>query len=164
MTAKFKVFAGRLRCEAKPGSKKIDKSCLDEFWTAIGCGDRRGVYVFGYRAAHGWKPLYVGRTKKQNFRTRITQHLKYSSHFDRMLRNVKSGTPFLFLVARVGKGKSSNSAIDELEIEFINYAFSRNKDLHNDRGIKKPKYVVRGFGGPGKPPKEVSNLKTIIGY
>jgi hypothetical protein len=122
------------------------------------------VYVFGYRSSHGWKPLYVGRTKKQNFRTRINQHIKYSGSFDGMLRRVKKGTPILFLVARVGKGKSSNSAIDELEIEFINYAFSRNANLHNDRGIKKPKYAVHGFGGRGKPSKEVTNLKNMIGY
>ncbi len=84
--------------------------------------------------------------------------------FDKMLRQVKKGTPVLFLIARVGKGKTSNSAIDELEIEFINSAFSRNKKLYNDRGIKKPKYVVHGFGGRGKPPKDVSDLKMIIGY
>lgn len=102
--------------------------------------------------------------KETEFRTRINQHIKYNGTFDGMLRKVKKGTPVLFLIARVGKGKNSNSAIDELEIEFINYAFSRNKNLHNDRGIKKPKYVVHGFGGRGKPAKEVSNLKTMIGY
>lgn len=97
-------------------------------------------------------------------RQRITQHMKYSASFDGMLRHVKKGTPVLFLVARVGKGKSSNSAIDELEIEFINYAFSRNKSLHNDRGIKKPKYVIDGFGGRVKPAKDVTELKKMIGY
>lgn len=164
MTATFRVFAGELRCEATPGRKTIDKTCLDEFWGKVGCGHRRGVYVFGYRASHGWRPLYVGRTKKQDFRTRINQHIKYNGTFDGMLKKVKKGTPVLFLIARVGKGKSSNSAIDELEIEFINYAFSRNKRLHNDRGIKKPKYAVHGFGGRGKPSKNVSDLRTMIGY
>jgi hypothetical protein len=77
MTATFKVLAGELRCETAPGRKKIDKSCLDDFWNEIGGGNKRGVYVFGYRSSRGWKPLYVGRTKKQNFRTRINQHIKY---------------------------------------------------------------------------------------
>ncbi len=82
MTATFKVFAGEFRRERTAGRKKIDKKCLDEFWKKIGCGHRKGVYVFGYRASHGSKPLYVGRTKKQNFRTRMNQHIKYNGTFD----------------------------------------------------------------------------------
>jgi hypothetical protein len=130
-------------------------------------GDRKGVYVFGIRAAKGSKPLYVGQAKKQTFKKRIDQHIKYSGDFNGMLKGIKRGTPILFLIGRVGKGrqgKSNNSAIDELEIELINRAFDRNPNLHNDRRIRRPKYTVLGFGGKGKPPKEATNLKKLIGY
>jgi hypothetical protein len=120
--------------------------------------------VFGIRAGKGSKPLYVGQVKKQTFKKRVEQHIKYAGDFNSMLKGIKKGTPILFLIGRVGKGKSSNSAIDELDIELINYAFARNPNLHNDRGIKRPKYIVAGFGGKGKPPNEATNLKKMVGY
>jgi hypothetical protein len=164
MTATFRVTFGEFKCVNGGSRKTIDTNCLAEFWNKIGAGNRRGVYVFGVRAAKGWKPLYVGQAKKQTFKARIGQHVKTDGDFNRMLKRVKKGTPVLFLIGRTGKGRKSNSAIDELEIEFINYAFARNKNLHNDRGIKKPKYVIEGFGSRGKPAMPVANLKTIIGY
>jgi len=163
MTAKFRVTSGELPTVKKWGGKRIDASYLKSFWSSIGCGNRYGVYVFGYRASKGLKPLYVGQTKKQNFRKRIEQHVKLNN-FDSMLKGVKKGTPMLFLLARVGKGKNSTSAVDQLELELINLAFRRNKNLHNDKGIKKPRYLVEGFAGPGKPSKKVADLKWMIGY
>lgn len=164
MTATFQVSFGELKCVNDGNGKVIHKDCLDTFWKAVGAGDRRGVYVFGIRAGKGWKPLYVGRTKKQTFKARIGQHAKTNGDFNGMLRSVKKGTPVLFLIGRIGKGRNSNAAIDALEIEFINLAFARNENLHNDRGIKHPKYVIKGFGNLGKPSKSVTDLKTIIGY
>jgi hypothetical protein len=68
MTATFKVSVGTLKCKKNVcGNKKIDQDCLDDFWEEIGSGDGKGVYVFGVKAAKGFRPLYVGRTKKQNF-------------------------------------------------------------------------------------------------
>jgi hypothetical protein len=164
MTATFKVSFGEIKCKTGSKGKLIDKKCMSTFWDSVGSGDSRGVYVFGVRAPRGFKPLYVGRTKKQNFRTRIGQHVQSSVGFNKMLVGVRKGVPVLFIIARVGKGRSSNSAIDELESDFINYAFARNKYLHNDRGIKKPKYLIKGFGIRGKPPKEVVGLKQMVGY
>lgn len=91
MTATFKVSVGKLNCTKNVnGHKKIDQACLDEFWKEIGSGNGKGVYVFGIKAAKGWKPLYVGRTKKQNFRKRMDQHIKYKgADFDPMLKGVK---------------------------------------------------------------------------
>lgn len=164
MTAAFQVTYGEFESENSNGGKVITKSCLNEFWRKTENGNRRGVYVFGIRAAKGWKPLYVGQTKKQTFRKRIGQHTKVDGDFDEMLSGIKKATPVLFLVARVGKGRNSNSVIDDLEVDFINYAFARNKYLHNDRGIKKPTYQIQGFQGPGKPAKRVADLKLMIGY
>jgi hypothetical protein len=162
VTAKFKVTAGKLRCVKKWGSKRIDKSCLKEFWDEVGSGNRRGVYIFAIRAAKGWKPLYVGRTKKQTFRTRVGQHVHDRGRFNTILRRIKKGTPWLFFIGRVGSGKSSNVAIDILEIEVINYAFARNEDLDNDRGIEKPKYEVLGFGSAGKTTQAVIAPSSLI--
>lgn len=165
MTATFKISRGSFKCKNESGNKNIDKDSLDEFWEEIGSGDGKGVYVFGVKAAKGWKPLYVGRTKKQNFKERMNQHIKYKgADFDNMLKGIKKGIPVLFTIQRVGQGKPSNSVIDELEMKFINYAFARNKNLHNDRGIRRPTYVVLGLGGRGKPPTEVTELRSMIGY
>jgi hypothetical protein len=165
MAAKFKVTAAKLKCINKWNHKKIDRKALPDFWREVGSGKRRGVYVFAVRASKGWKPLYVGRTKKQNFQKRIGQHADEHGRFNRILKNVNRGSPWLFLIGRVGKGNKSNSAIDELEIDFINMAFERNEKLDNDRGLSDPKYLVQGFDGRrGKPSKAVQNLKTVIGY
>ena len=69
---------------------------------------------------------------------------------------------YVFLIARVGKGRRSKDAINELEFDVINLAFKRNKELRNDRRIRKPKYVVLGFNC-GRPPKPVANLKKSLG-
>jgi hypothetical protein len=162
MTATFRVTKGTFKCVKKWGSKRIDKNRLLEFWEDVASGNRRGVYIFGIRAGKGFRPLYVGRTIDQTLKKRVQQHLD-SGKFDRMLREYKKATPILFLLSREGKGRKSTSAIDELEIEFINYAFDRNNDLHNDRLIRTPKYVVQGFGR-GRPSAAVQDLKKIIGW
>jgi hypothetical protein len=165
MTATFNVTFGEINCEAGPdGQKFIDKACLADFWEQVGSGSRRGVYVFGIRAGKGWKPLYVGQATKQTFKTRIGQHVGTNGDFNKMLSAIKKGTPVLFLIGRVGKGRRSRGAIDALELDFINYAFGRNKNLHNDRRIKKPQYAIEGFGSRGKPQANVSNLKLMVGY
>ena len=162
MTATFKVFIGDLVCERGNKYKKLDRKKLSDFWDKVECGGRRGVYIFGYRASRGYTPLYVGQTKKQTFKRRIYQHM-YSGKFDEIIRPVKKGTPILIFIARIGSGKNSNSAIDDLEWDFINHSFNRNKNLHNDRGFEKPVYKIRGFEGSGKRSKSVSALKTIAG-
>jgi hypothetical protein len=164
MTAKFVVTAGKLKCSKKWGKKRIDRGSLPKFWEEVGSGRRRGVYVFGIKAAKGWKPLYVGQTKKQSFQKRVYQHTGNSGRFNKILKATKKGTPWLFLIGRVGRGKSSNAVIDELEHLVINYAFDRNANLDNDRKIDRPTYEVRGFAGRGKPSKEVGYLKTMLGY
>jgi hypothetical protein len=148
MTATLQVTRANFNCGTKWGSKWIDKACLKEFWSALPDGSKHGVYVFGIKAAKGWKPLYVGQAKKQSLRARIRQHID-GGHFNAFLKGTKKGIPVVFLVARVGKGKKSNYTIDNLETEFINYAFDRNPHLRNDRKVKKPVYRVVGFGGPG---------------
>lgn len=164
MTARFRVSYGELKSTKSGQRKIIDKSCLADFWKVIKSGNRHGVYVFGVKAARGWKPLYVGQAKKQTFKKRIGQHMQVGGDFDEMLRRTKKGTPVLFLIGRVGKGNLSNKIIDEIETEFINYAFARNKNLHNDRKIKKPTYVIEGFGSRGKPANQVVSLKAMVGY
>src|SRR5712692_3089378 len=104
MTATFRVTFGEIKCEPGARGKIIDKTCLAEFWDKNGSGNRRGVYVFGIRAAKGWKPLYVGQAKKQTFKARIGQHAQTGGDFNEMLRAIKKGTPVLFLIGRIGKG------------------------------------------------------------
>jgi hypothetical protein len=163
MVAKFKITAGALKCLKVGGGRKIDQAGLVEFWERVGSAHRNGVYIFGIRASKRWKPLYVGQAKRQDFRARINQHVNGNGRFNRILKDIKKGTPWLFLVGRVGKGRSSNAAINILENYVINDAFARNKNIDNDRGLDKPIYEVRGFGR-GKPTIEVRYLKTMLGY
>ena len=162
MTANFEVTGGSLPHKTFPhGVKQLDNDTLTEFWDVANSASRRGVYVFGIRAAKGWRPLYVGCTKEQTFKARIGQQ---RDKFNAILARVGKGTPYLFLIGRVGKGRDSNAAIDDLEIEFINYAFAKNPDLENDRGIETPGYQVHGFGDQGKPSNAAYWLKLMIGY
>lgn len=167
MTAKFEVSAGPLNCTRPRGvNKRIDETCLDKFWSDVGSADRRGVYVFGIHAGPGWKPLYVGETIKQTFRKRMDQHIKYEKYknFNQMLQGIKKGTPWLFLIGRIGQGKIGKAAIEALELEYINHAYARNDDLYNDRKIRTPPYSVGGFGGKGKKTSVVKNLAKMIGH
>jgi hypothetical protein len=165
MTAKFRTNGDEIKCVTKWGNKRVDTEKLKEFWANLEeMKTRRGVYVFAVHASKGWKPLYVGRTKKQTFRARIAQHANRTGRFNKILKRIKKGKLWLFFIGRVGKGKRSNSAIDDLEIEFINYAFAGNKNLDNDRGLKKPKYQVKGFGGKGKLSPSEKKLRDVLGY
>lgn len=161
MTATFRIVCGTLMCRSYYRGKRIDESALEEFWEQNGFAKRRGVYVFGVKAAKGVKPLYVGQTKRQTFKTRIDQHIK-GGKFNSMLRSTKKATVLLFLVGRVGQGKRSNGSINELELDLINHAFARNPSLHNERGIKRPKYRIHGLG-PGKPSRTTSQFRQMVG-
>jgi hypothetical protein len=165
MTAKFKVAAGEFKTVKKWGNKRIPRTSLEHLWEEIGVEYKRksGVYVFGMRASKGAKPLYVGMTMDQSFGDRIYQHV-YHGTFNRYMKGIKRGTPCLFVIGRVGKGRRSTDAIYALELEFINYCFSKNKRLHNRRRIKRPAFVVQGFGRGGGRLQAVKDLKMMIGW
>jgi hypothetical protein len=165
MTATFKVAAAQFKTVKKWGNKRIPLTSLKSLWDEIGNDYKRrtGVYVFGVNASKGAKPLYLGMTIDQTFERRIYQHI-YHGTFNRYLKGIKRGSPRLFLLGRMGKGRRSTAAIDALEIELINYCFDKNNRLHNRRRIKRPVFSVQGFGrGGGKRPA-VKDLKKMIGW
>lgn len=65
---------------------------------------------------------------------------------------------------RVGKGRPSNSVIAALEMDFINYAFLRNKNLHNDRGIRSQSMWLVVSVARGRPRPEINDLRNMVGY
>jgi ribosomal protein L30/L7E len=157
MNAKFRVGKGRLGNTSKNGRRRIDTDSLEKFWHEVGHDFKPnpGVYVFAIKASRGWKPLYVGLTH-QTFEKRIKKHMQAGS-FDRFLKGISKGQPYLFLIGRTGKGRQNRKAINTLELDYINHCFVKNKNLHNRRRIRKPNYVVARGGASG-------DLKRVTGW
>jgi hypothetical protein len=119
------------------------------------------VYIFAVKHGKRYRPLYVGKAAKQAISTRLRQHVN-GGKFQEIVARFK-GAFCLFLIARVGAGRKSNTAIADLEWEFINEAFAVNAHLENERGYDEPPYIIQGFG-PGRKSAAVNELSKMLRY
>ncbi|MDD9886516.1 MAG: hypothetical protein OXU83_05080 [Gammaproteobacteria bacterium] len=145
------------RVRKRRGGLHIDKP-NSEFWedtiggkipalpNAIGC------YVFCVNT----KPWYVGKTEN-SFKSECFTDNKVNI-YNRAYYEVKSGTPRLFLLARLTnsgalfrkppkkKAKGKIQSIDKLELMLIGMALKKNPKLLNVKGTKWLKEIkVEGF-------------------
>lgn len=144
---------------------------LDEWWEELdldqeGLSTGRGVFVFSLKAGKGYTPFYVGKTSRQDF-----EHECFTPHkrdkYNHALAS-RSGTPVLSLIAYpTRRGAVNHNAIDQLELELIQYAYERNPDgLRNERRIEDiPRWSIAGAlrHGRGKPSNEATELRRILG-
>lgn len=110
----------------------------------------RGCYLFAIRAAKGFRPIYVGKTKKSFEKECFTYH-KVADHYQPALGNMGKDTPVLFLLTLGrGKGPINNRAIAQLEAFLIQNAVAKNPDLSNIQGTKQEEWGIKGVIRGGK--------------
>jgi hypothetical protein len=142
---------------------------IDEWWEGLpytDLGTSRGVFVFSLRAGKGFTPYYVGKTSRQDF-----AHECFTAHKRNKYNHalaLQSGTPMLSFIAHpTRRGPVNHNAIDQLELELIQYAYDRNPDyLMNERRIEDlPRWSIAGAlrHGRGKPSADAIALRRILG-
>lgn len=125
---------------------------------------KQGCYVFGLRAARGFKPWYVGKASKGFKQETFTSH-KLNHYNDALFRGNK-GTPVLFFVAPFdNKRKVPTTELNHMEMELIQFAVKRNPDLCNVQNTKSvPQWTIKGVirSASGKPNATEKQFKKML--
>jgi len=125
---------------------------------------KQGCYVFGMRAAKGFKPWYVGKASKGFKQETFTSH-KLNHYNDALFRGHK-GTPVLFFVAPFDNRRKVPAAeLNHMEKELIQFAVNRNPDLCNVQSTKSiPQWTIKGVirSTPGKPNAAEKKFKKML--
>ncbi len=121
-----------------------------------------GCYVFVTHTSRGFRPWYVGRTKK-SFGQECFQSHKIAK-FNKAINSVRKGTPMMFFVSP-NKGTAPDTIIAEIETYLIQRAYQKNKQLLNTQKIKGPFWCINGVKNSpqGKPSKTARAFKTMMG-
>jgi hypothetical protein len=126
-------------------SRAITAENIKEFWEAHpGLAEAKGCYLFGFRAAKGSKPIYVGKSTN-SFKSEVfTDHKlkKYSIGFGSQAK----GTPIMFFICLdKTKGPVNKKAIDEAESYLIQAGLAANKKLLNDKKTAVESWSIGGI-------------------
>ena len=122
-----------------------------------------GCYVFAFKAAKGYKPVYVGKATKTFKQEVFTPHKL--NKFNAGLGNQKRGTPVLFFVCLSRtNGVVNKSAIDEAESYLIQAGLAANPGLLNDKKTKVATWSINGVvrSRQGKPSAAASEFRRCI--
>lgn len=144
--------------------RHVTKSDADQFWeehTVL--AKECGCYVFAFKAAKGYKPVYAGKATR-TFRQEVFTPHKLNK-FNAGLGNQKRGTPILFFVCLSRtKGAVNKSAIDEAESYLIQAGLAANPNLLNDRKTRVATWSINGVvrSRQGKPSAAAGELRRCI--
>ncbi|MGH8127020.1 MAG: hypothetical protein ACRETC_01450 [Gammaproteobacteria bacterium] len=131
--------------EKRPGGRAL---VFTDFWNdgseadyLAGCC---GVYVFAIQTGRGLTPIYVGkatRTFRQETFNNANKH-KYQNGFSAYAR----GKPVMYFVVHPQniRGRNNAKQISKIEDFLIQAGSVKNPDLQNIRGVKKPKWAIKG--------------------
>lgn len=143
----------------------INKDLFTSFWNKHQkYKDKRGIYIFGLRAAKGYTPWYVGKTKR-TFENECAESHKLQ-YYNQVIAQRKGTPVFFFLFQDTGKrGPNNDSILDHVEKYFIEIALIKNPDLMNRKKTKKPDWSVDGVinSTKGKATKQSRAFKAFIG-
>lgn len=168
MSALFRVH-GPFKVPLVKGKKVhyIEPGCPN-FWNHPGTArfaQERGCYLFVIRAAKGFRPVYVGKTKHSFANECFASH-KVSHHYSPAIANTVKGTLVVFLIVldRV-KGPANSRAISQVEAFLIQNAVVKNPNLSHIHGTKEEKWGIVGVirGGKGKTPASVKSFRAAMG-
>jgi hypothetical protein len=165
MAATFRVHGPfKIPCNGKK-NRYIEPGCPD-FWKnpeASYFAKGRGCYLFAIRAAKGFRPVYVGKTKN-SFEKECFAFHKIAVHYQPALDG--KGTPVMFLLA-LGKGKGpiNKRAIGQVESFLIQNAVAKNHRLSNVKGTKQEEWEIMGVirGGKGKVSAAARSFRKAMG-
>jgi hypothetical protein len=135
-----------------------------KFWVDhTGLAKECGCYVFAFKSAKGYKPVYAGKATKTFKQEVFTPHKL--NKFNSGLGDQKRGTPVLFFVCLSRtKGAINRSAIDEAESYLIQAGLAANPNLLNDKKTKVASWRINGVvrSRQGKPSTSAGELRRCI--
>lgn len=146
--------------QGKAGRTITDEN-TDKFWKENpDIATQRGCYVFGIRAAKGYRPAYAGKATK-NFKQEVFSHHKLT-RYQQYLADVSRGTPVLFfLIAPKKKGAPNSKHIEQLEDFLIQAGVAANPLFLNVRGTKVEEWGITGVLRSGKGKRSVGAREFI---
>jgi hypothetical protein len=123
---KIPIYQGR-------AGRTITDENTDGFWKRYpDLASERGCYVFGIRAAKGYRPAYAGKATK-TFKQEVFSHHKLT-RYQQYLADVSRGTPVLFFVISPKKKGAPNSKhIGQLEEFLIQAGVAANPGFEHKR-------------------------------
>jgi hypothetical protein len=137
----------------------------NEFWASHDAMQEDvGCYVFGFRAARGLKPVYIGKATNA-FKSEVFTPHKLNK-YNQALASQAKGTPILFFVVQEKrKGAINKRAIDDAESYLIQTGLVANRSLLNDKKIAIENWNIKGVirSTKGKPTKEAQDFKQCLG-
>lgn len=150
------------------GGKRIESDHVKQFWSDDELEDiasRVGCYIFGIRAAGGFKPYYVGMTTK-SFKQEALHSHKRSDHYNKVLATNKRGTPVLFFAMYPSSRRTINKdAIRELESILIYLVRQQNPDATNDKGRHYHPPTIQGvlnWSGRGARTSAAQDMRRLL--
>ena len=125
----------------------------------------RGCYVYGIRAAKGIKPVYVGKAVEQQLMEEALSADKICKINTAILKT-RRGTPVVvFVVPDKKPGTVPTVQIGEIESILIQYAFAKNRNIENEKGVYKPRWFIDGVlnSNPGRRSRKAKAFRSMIG-
>ena len=147
-----------------PVGRHVTSADAAKFWNIhTGIASEVGCYVFAFKAAKGYKPVYAGKATKSFKQEVFTPHKL--NKFNTGLGHQKKGTPMLFFVCLTkAMGAVSKSAIDDAESYLIQAGLAANSNLLNDKKTKVATWSINGIvrSKAGKPSASSCELRKCI--
>jgi len=125
----------------------------------------KGCYVFGLRAAKGYKPIYVGKTTGQTLGEEALSDGTVRKINTALLKTRRATLVVAFVVPETRPGSCPQNAIDEIEFLLIQYAYQKNPQIENENGIYRCSWYIDGVlnRGQGKPSAHSREFRRLVG-
>ena len=147
-----------------PVGRQVSSANAKAFWAVhTGVASEVGCYVFAFKAAKGYKPVYAGKATKSFKQEVFTNHKL--NHYNTGLGYQRKGTPVLFFVCLSRtKGAVSKSAINDAESYLIQAGLAANRLLLNDKKTRVATWSINGIvrSQAGKPSAAALELRKCI--
>jgi len=147
-----------------PVGRQITNKDAIAFWKKhLGIATEVGCYVFAFKSARGYKPVYVGKASK-SFKQEVFAPHKLNK-FNIGLGHQKRGEPKLFFICLTKThGAVNKKAIDEAEYFLIQSGLGANPGLLNDKKTKIATWGINGIvrSKAGKPSASALELRQCI--
>jgi len=165
MNLTFKIYGPIVvPAETHRLAKMIPAGCREIWHNQAKIAKSRGCYVFGIRASKGYRPLYVGKTRK-SFESECFTNDKVLKYNQALLDTEKGKPVMFFVIAPQKKGKPNDAIIKDVESFLIEIGATRNPELLNVKGANQKRWGIKGIvrGGKGKVSKPAKEFKRMMG-
>ena len=127
--------------------------------------DAQGCYVFGFRAARGYKPIYVGKTTGQTLGSESLSDGTVRKINTALLKTRRATLVVAFVIPETQPGACPQKAIGEIECVLIQYAYQKNPEIENENGFYRCGWFIDGVlnRNQGHPSLASQSFRKLVG-